>query len=210
MRLFANEFLKIRRSKSVKILFGVFLAFIILSAYAGNYTGSAKMRSGFAGPFLWTGIMGATGLHGIPHRGVRFRSGGDTPFRVSAQGSGLYRRRSGGPAVLRFHVHLLCLSLPESLRHLCGFCPGHSPGDLRQRQAHQGGCHKRQWNQRPFHHHFPFVAAFRLGHDTHAGVCPSDPPLHRPHGHFAVGKLFFIHEKERVGANEKHIRRGTL
>lgn len=62
MRLFANEFLKIRRSKSVKILFGVFLAFIILSAYAGNYTGSAKMRSGFAGPFLWNGIMGAAGL----------------------------------------------------------------------------------------------------------------------------------------------------
>ena len=62
MKLLANELLKIKRSRSVKVLFAVFLAFIFLSTCVGKNTGSARMRSGFAGPFMWNGIMGAAGL----------------------------------------------------------------------------------------------------------------------------------------------------
>lgn len=62
MRLFANELRKIKRSKSVKVLFAIFLAFIVLSSFVGQNKGSVLMRSGFAGPFMWNGIMGAVGL----------------------------------------------------------------------------------------------------------------------------------------------------
>lgn len=62
MRMLANEFLKIKRSKSVRVLFLVFVGFILLSSLMGQNQGGDLMRSGFAGPFMWNGIMGASGL----------------------------------------------------------------------------------------------------------------------------------------------------
>lgn len=62
MRLLANELLKIKRSKSCRVLFLVFVGFILLSSLMGQNQGSDLMRSGFAGPFMWNGIMGASGL----------------------------------------------------------------------------------------------------------------------------------------------------
>ena len=62
MRLLANEMIKIRRSKSVKVLFLIFLFFIFFAVSVGEGKGGPLMNSGFAGPFTWNGIMGAAGL----------------------------------------------------------------------------------------------------------------------------------------------------
>lgn len=62
MKVSANEFLKIKHSKSVRVLFLVFLGFILLASSIGENRGSDLMRSGFAAPFMWNGIMGAAGL----------------------------------------------------------------------------------------------------------------------------------------------------
>lgn len=62
MKMWANEFLKIKRSKSVRVLFLVFVGFILLASLMGENKGSDLMRSGFAAPFMWNGIMGAAGL----------------------------------------------------------------------------------------------------------------------------------------------------
>lgn len=56
MKMWTNEILKIRRSKSVKGLFLVFLVFIILSSFMGENKGGPLMNSGFAGPLSGTAL----------------------------------------------------------------------------------------------------------------------------------------------------------
>lgn len=62
MGLFANEILKIRHSKSIKIISLVFIFCAVVFTSVGELKGTALMRSGLAGPFMWIGNMGASGF----------------------------------------------------------------------------------------------------------------------------------------------------
>lgn len=130
MKMWTNEILKIRRSKSVKGLFLVFLVFIILSSFMGENKGGPLMNSGFAGPFIWHGVMGASGLfaYGAIAAGMIAREFELGVVR-NAIGCGVGRNRYFGVKVLSVMavaaaMYLVCNCIYTAILTMrCGFDP---------------------------------------------------------------------------------------
>lgn len=61
--LFKNELLKLKRSKSIKVLFWYFVAYSIIGAlFYGGSNGDSFSRSGFSAPFMTFAMHGASGF----------------------------------------------------------------------------------------------------------------------------------------------------